>query len=169
MPTRFLTAAAVSLLSLGAIAPAAAQERPIRFGVHANWADDAEVGVGARVQVGLADMYEGLRGIASFDYFFPEEDDDFGVVDLDVTYWELNANLTYTLRGDLAPYVGTGLNIAHASAGVSAADIDLGDESETDIGLNLLGGLRLSNRFFAEARLELGGGEQFVVTAGVLF
>lgn len=169
MPTRLTAAIAVILLSFNVLAEAAAQERPIRFGVQGSWADDVDFGVGARVQVGLADFYEGLRGIASFDYFFPGEDSDFGLVDLDVKYWELNANLTYTLKGSLAPYVGTGLNIAHASAGLRAGDLDLGDESETDLGLNLLGGLRLSGRFFAEAKLELGGGENFMVTAGILF
>jgi opacity protein-like surface antigen len=169
MPTRLCTAVAAALLALSLVPGAAAQERPIRFGIQGNWADDADLGVGARVQVGLADFYEGLRGIASFDYFFPGDDDDIGVVDLDVTYWELNANVTYTLKGRLAPYVGTGLNIAHASAGVDVGDIDLGSDSETDLGLNVLGGLRLSDRFFAEAKLELGGGEQFMLTAGVLF
>ena len=169
MSTRAVTSIAILLLSITVVPGAVAQERPIRFGVQGSWADDADLGVGARVQVGLADFHEGLRGIASFDYFFPDSDGSIGVVDVDVTYWELNANLTYTLKGDLAPYVGTGLNLAHASAGLAAGAVNLGSESETDLGLNLLGGLRLSNRFFAEAKLELGGGENFMVSAGLLF
>ena len=164
-------AVSTALLTLSlTMAPATqAAERPMRFGVQANWADDADLGVGVRLQVGLADFHEGLRGIASFDYFFPGEDAEIGLASIDTTYWEANANLTYTLKGDLAPYVGAGLNIAHASVGLGVGDVDLGDASETDLGINILGGVRLSDRFFGEAKLELGGGEQFVVTAGVLF
>ena len=39
--------------------------------------------------------------------------------------------------------------------------------------MNVLGGVRRvegrKRQYFAEARYELGGGEQFLVTAGVLF
>src|SRR5262245_40668298 len=94
-------------LLLGSAPSAQAAEHPMRFGLEGNWADDADLGVGVRLQVGLADVHPGLRGAASFDYFFPD-DGAFGLADVDVTYWEANANLTYTLRGRLAPYVGAG-------------------------------------------------------------
>lgn len=156
MRRRFITPTVVLLLLSVLTGPAAnAQERPIRLGLQGSWSDDADFGVGVRAQVGLADFHEGLRGVASFDYFFPD-DEGLG----DVSYWEINANLTYTLKGALAPYVGTGLNLARAS--VSVVD-------ETDLGLNVLGGLRLSDRLFAEAKVELGGGDMLVVTAGLLF
>lgn len=63
----------------------------------------------------------------------------------------------------VAPYVGGGLNIAHSSNATS----------NTELGVNLLGGLRFGIgpvvKGFSEVRLELSGGEQFVVTFGVLF
>ena len=154
MSSRVITATILSVLALTG-PPAAAAERPVRFGVQGSWSDDADFGLGVRAQIGLADFYEGLRGVASFDYFLPD-DEGFG----DVSYWEINTNLTYTLKGDLAPYVGGGFNIARAS--VSVVD-------ETDVGLNVLGGLRLSDRLFGEAKFELGGGDMFVVTVGILF
>jgi opacity protein-like surface antigen len=167
MTRRWWPLAAAVLFSTMAI-PASAAERPVRFGVQGSWANDADFGIGARVDVGLADKRAGLGAVGSFDYFFPS-DDELELLDVDVTYWEANANLTYTLSGDLAPYVGAGLNIAHASAGLGIEDFTVADESETDVGLNLLGGVRLSDRIFAEARIELGGGEMFIVTAGFMF
>jgi opacity protein-like surface antigen len=143
----------------------------VRFGLQGNWADEADFGVGARVQFDLDDVYRGLGAVASFDYFFPEDDDlveSLGV-DTDTTYWEVNANATYTLRGRIAPYFGAGLNLAHGSVDLDVGRFELENEGDTELGVNLLGGVRFARHLFAEGRIELGGGEQFVLTAGFVF
>jgi len=67
-----------------------------------------------------------------------------------------------------APYVGGGLNIAHASA--SAGTLSA---SATKAGLNLLGGTTFKVKGeitpFAELRGIVGGGKQVVITGGIRF
>lgn len=86
-------------------------------------------------------------------------------------YLEVNGNLAYPIEMEgLRPYVGGGLNIARV--GVSFDDPAFPDDSQTEVGLNLLGGLDFllgSVSSFVETRFERGGGEQFVLSAGVLF
>ena len=153
------------LLGAGA-APVPAQAR---FGTHVSWGDDTDLGIGGRVAFGLASVAPKvpIEGQASFDYFFPDE-----APGVDLTYWEINANVLYLIpgmTGPVKPYVGGGLNIAHASvqSGLISA-------SDTDGGLNLIGGTKWKLRAsrispFAEVRIELGGGEQFVLAGGILF
>jgi opacity protein-like surface antigen len=136
-----------------------------RFGAQVNWADDADLGLGARVELPIALASEGaLAGtflIGSFDYFFPDGYD----------YFEFNGNVGVPVspQSALNPYVGAGLNMARASAEVDVPGVDA---SNTELGLNALGGIRFgigTLSSFAEARLELSGGEQLVLTFGILF
>lgn len=148
-------------------APAAAIEgMPIKVGVQGNFGDDVDFGVGARVEYNLEEMVGmPIAAVGSFDYFFPG--DTFGV---DVTYWEINANAIYGIPVTemITPYAGAGLNIAHASASAGGASA-----SDTEFGANVLAGAKFDIGMmftpFAEFRLELSGGEQWVVTGGVLF
>ncbi len=160
---------------LASVSPAGAQ---LRFGVQGNYADDFDFGVGARVETSLASLAPenplvgALRGFAAFDYFFPDCS-GLTAVDFDCSYWELHggAKLPLPISETLRTYAGAGLGIARYS--ISEEDLGgLVDASSTDLGLNLLGGVEfplsgLSS--FAEARIELGGGEQFVLSLGVLF
>lgn len=158
-------------LAAAATAPVAAQGR---FGPQVSFGDDSDFGVGIRGEAPLSVLVSTERGspastmflIGSFDWFFP--DDDEGV---DVRYFEINANVGYPLEAEgFDPYVGAGLNIANS--GVSFDDPALDDRSDTEIGVNLLGGLKFpfgDMSAFTEIRLELSGGEQFVISAGVLF
>jgi opacity protein-like surface antigen len=136
----------ITAILLAALAAPHVQASDAQFGVQGSWADDADLGVGARLLWDATGSSDGIGAIASFDYFFPGDD---------ITYWELNGNLTYSLRGSLQPYVGAGLNLAHG-------------EGDSELGLNLLGGLRFSDRVYGEARVEIDGGEQFVLTIGLL-
>lgn len=146
-------AVAFSLLSA---APSSAQ---VHLGPQISLADDADVGIGARVVAGVP-QYRGVEFAGSFDVFFP---------DGDVDYWELNANLIYNFEipdaGAFRPYAGGGLNIARV-------DPPVGD-SDTDLGLNVLGGAKFPNEGpvtpYLELRAEIEGGEQFVITGGILF
>ncbi|HSH45277.1 MAG TPA: hypothetical protein VK966_05450 [Longimicrobiales bacterium] len=159
-------------LLLLAAAPASAQ---VGFGPQVSWADDMDLGVGARFTFPLTQVaspeedspLSDMLIIGSFDWFFPNDD----TADVDVSYLEINANLAYPLElEELDPYVGAGVNVARFSLSSDVAGVP--DTSDTEIGVNLLAGLNFflgSFDAFTEARLELGGGEQFVLTAGLLF
>ena len=149
------------LLLLAPAGDAVAQDRPVAFGVQGGFADDMDFGIGGRAQYDLdPGLREGIDLIGSFLYFFPEDE---GIFDRD--YWELNADAVYVLRSaDLRPYVGSGLNVARFST-----DDGFDEVSDTELGLNLIGGLRVGDGFFAEARVQLSGGEQFLVTSGFVF
>jgi opacity protein-like surface antigen len=135
----------------------------VRFGGQVGYANDADLGIGGRVQVGLP--VERLAFIGSFDWYFPSD-----VVGVSINYWEINANVKYGIPVNNAlfgPYVGSGLNFAHASVstqGFSASD--------SDLGLNLMAGTSFNTgRYhpFAELRFEIGGGEQVILAGGLMF
>lgn len=156
----------------------------VRFGPQASYGmggdADAGFGVGARAVIDLAEQRPGLAVVASLDYFpSPEGSAEGFGVEVDVSYLELNASLTHTFgarRGRvrrakatrLTPYVGAGLNIARASSSVKAEGIAT-SSSDIDLGVNVLGGLKLTPNVFVEVRAEVGGGEQLVLTAGYVF
>ncbi|HXH62591.1 MAG TPA: hypothetical protein VNG95_00340 [Gemmatimonadales bacterium] len=103
-----------------------------------------------------------MFGAASFDYFFPGAG---------VHVWEINANGWYRLNVShttLRPYVGGGLNIANYSCSAC-----LGFNA-TRVGLNIGGGTKFTMQHskltpYAEARVELRTGGEFVLTGGLLF
>ena len=135
------------------------------FVVQGSWGDDTDFGIGARLELGLPNLLttEGPLSntflIGSFDYFFP----DFCDAIDDCSYWEINSNLAVPITSStIDPYAGAGLNIAHMS---------VLDQCDTEVGMNLLGGLRVNLGGlgeFGEGRFVVGGDEQFVLTFGVL-
>jgi hypothetical protein len=157
--------------SAQAMRSSGSSEKPISFGVQGSWmTEHVGLGVGARVvynELGTTLNVPGLRAYGAFDYFFPGS--SFGA---SAKYWEINAGATYDLKisglTGFAPYVGGGLNYARYSVSVLGIS---GSTSNT--GLNVLGGGRFklgkSLNAFAEARIELGGGEAFAATFGILF
>jgi opacity protein-like surface antigen len=171
MKKLLITACAVVVAATMA-QPASAQ---VHFGGQLNYADDADLGIGVRGQFDLGSMLnlegglETVTGAVSFDYFFQDCDP------ADCTYFEINANGLYPIEmegSDFAPYAGGGLNIARASVEFTDAFGNTSSADDTEIGLNILGGANFAISgfdVFAEARLELGGGEQFVITFGTLF
>ena len=160
---KLITGACVALLIL---APGAAQAQ-IGLGAQLNWGDDVDLGVGVRGTYTLPTTFP-LEVIGSFDYFFPS----VGVSGIDVNYWEINANVVYLFSissAVVAPYAGTGLNFAHAS--VSSTEFLDTSVSDSEMGLNILGGAKFNLGQvmpFGELRVELGGGEEFIFTAGAM-
>lgn len=159
------------ILSIGLMAnPAQAQGQ---FGAQLSFADDTDFGIGVRAQNSFASFVEPesrlsvLTGVLSLDFFFPDCDP------VDCSYFEINGNALYPLDvGEgFAPYMGGGLNIARIS--VDAGDLGGGDSSDTDVGLNLLGGTTFELggfNTFGELKVEIGGvGKQVVSAFGVLF
>ena len=176
-------AAAVLLWSF--LWAAGAEADDVRFGAHASFAaggdeGDAGFGLGARAALDLARTRRGLAFVGSADYFLsPEGGAQGDGIQIGVSYWELNANLIHSLdQGGrrvkkaratrLSPYLGAGLNLAHRSASIEGGGVSA-KSSRTRLGLNLLGGLRVTDNVFGEVRYELGGGEQLVAAAGYLF
>lgn len=158
---------------LGLARPCEAQ---IRVGVQGSFGDgpgeseESAAGLGARLAfpVGFTldeeNMLSRLEGHASFDYFFPD------CASLDCSYWEINGNavLPFPVAGVVAPYVGAGLSVGRFSFDSEEADLD---DSETEVGVNLLGGARVgvgSVDVYGEARAVLAGAEWVVLTLGVL-
>lgn len=156
-----------TLIGLGLVvaalpAPARAQGRT-NWGLQLSVAQQTDVGLGARFDGGLGALVPSAqrwRFQGAFDYFFPG-----GAL----RYWEMNADLAYDIpvrNARLAPYAGAGLGVAHSSfAGVRFS-------GATNVGANLLAGLKFPSvrgpTPYIEMRFELGGGDQFVFTGGVL-
>lgn len=171
MKRRILARATPMLLaSLLAASPGSAQ---VQIGAEADFANDFDLGIGGRLIVALADLHPRLSAEGSVVYFFPSESvDEVPGVSADVDYWEFNANLRYSIAVDnpnFAPYVGAGLNIGRLTGSVQIDGVGNASESDTEVGLNALGGVQFGSgriRPFAEARVQIGGGEQFVLAGG---
>lgn len=145
----------------------ARQTRSVRLGPQLSYGSSSKLGLGGRLHANLRSP-DRLVIIGAFDWFFPDEGRGE-----DRTYWELNGNVAYRFKIEgttaVAPYAGGGLNVAYSSRRPDGG----GDgSSSTDLGVNLLGGTLFGSGPvlpFFELRVELAGGEQFVLTGGVLF
>lgn len=134
-----------------------------------NTEGDGAYGVGARVGVGLP--VAGLQVRADGNYFFPDCTTGF-----DCSVWELVGSATYSLlpASPASPYVGAGLAYQNSSVSGVVGGIDV-DDSLSDGGFNLLGGVELGGlmavNLFAEMGYRLMGdnANQFMISTGVLF
>lgn len=161
-------------LALGAL-PLAGQG--VAIGPQVSNSRDTDLGVGLRAVLDLGPLDFGLRVIGSFDVFFPDDYEfDEGGVEItgDADYWEANLNLAYELGLPLIPikpYLGGGLNVAHISLEGTPND-EAFMLDRTDTGVNVLGGVEIDAgpiAPFLEFRYEILGGEQWVITGGILF
>jgi len=151
--------------------PSARAEKALWWGAQASYADESDLGLGGRALWSLSPRGR-LGLITSFDYFFPSGSE--GVVAVDAKHWEVNGNLAYHFGRRWRPYLGPGLNVARRSADLAFLGQQAVSATETAVGLNLLGGVRRvgsgnGRQYFAEARYEVKGGEQLLVSAGLLF
>lgn len=157
-----------ALAGVLAVATPTAANAQIGFVAQASYAVDGveEIGIGGGVNFGIGSLTEkyGIKLETTFDYFLVEDP---------LSFWQINGNLLYDLKSVPNLYLGTGLNYSKSSvddSGTGACSIV--DCSSSDIGLNILGGYKLGSGKmapFIQARFELGGGEQFVVTGGIRF
>lgn len=153
-----------------------------RIGAQASLAQDTDIGIGPRVEIGFVPAIPGLAVVGSFDYFFPGNLAIEGVsASSDVDYWEINANLIYGFDLPDAPgvelYFGGGLNVSRIDGRIAVGE-NVEEASDTNLGLNLVGGTKFPLTGitpFVELRLELKGDDpfgvedQFVVAGGILF
>lgn len=170
---RSIVAGAALAFGLAFATPASAQ---VGFVVQGNYGDDVDFGVGGGVNFGLGSLttQHGIRAEATFDYYFPGDGVDFDGFDADFTYWELNANAMKDIPSVPGLYVGAGVNYATFSYDYDCDGnpvCEAFDFDSNDIGLNLLGGWNFSGSKgpFVQAKFELGGGEQLVISGGIRF
>lgn len=160
--------------------PAQAQ---VTFGPQLVWGDDTDFGVGGRVDFDLAGplaitdgLFQDLFGSATASYFFWDCDlgGDPGVAP-DCGFIELNGNaaVPFTIEdSSVLGYLGGGLHLARFSVDRNGAPFsEFGVRSDTEIGLNILGGIKFplaGLTGFVEGKFGLIGAEQFVFSAGFL-
>jgi opacity protein-like surface antigen len=189
MRKRHFTMVAIFSLLLASSALAA----DLDIGGNINWDNprgggDTDWGLSGRLDWG-----EDVRLITAFDYYFREAEDlvDEGNFvagnDLDLKFWELNANVVYQFPTQgVKPYFGGGLGIARRTFN----DIDnVFDDERTELGFNAIGGLKFPAdpvTPFVEARGTFYGDDdendplddfgdrvkfrdRFVMSAGILF
>lgn len=164
-----------ALFAFGAVlAVPAALSAQVNVGPYLAFHDDADLGIGAFVGVPMASIHEDLSFVGDFGFFFPGGG-SHGGVDVDVDYWELNANglFKFPLEGQaFTPWALAGLNIANGSAGVDLGELGSASASDTEIGLNVGGGVTFGEgpmSPFVGAKFELGGGEGAVIFGGLSF
>ena len=147
---------ALGMVAIGALTPLASQAQ-VQIGPTLAFHDDFDLGLGGTLTVQMPAIGEGIGFMADFLMFFPSEDN--------VDYLEINGNVTYDFRLEgsaVQPFALLGLNVARASVDAGS----LGDESNTEIGLNVGGGIAFnvgSLRPSLGGRFEISGGEGFVV------
>lgn len=148
-------------VGLGAV-PTFVQAQDATLGPALGYHNDFDFGVGAALTLPVPAIDRRVDFLADFLYFFPES--DF------VDYFEVNANLTFdfVLEGStVVPFLLGGLNVALPSVEVGEVS-----ESNTELGLNLGGGIRFDAgvlRPTVGVRLELEGGDGYVIFATVPF
>jgi hypothetical protein len=150
-------------LTLGVLASPRAAEAQVQIGPTLAYHGDFDVGVGGTMNVQMPALGERIGFMADVLVFFPDVEN--------VNYLEFNGNVTYDFplaNETVRPFVLGGLNVARVSV-----DVPTGvDGDETEIGLNLGGGLGFdlgSLRPTAGVRVEVGGGEGFVLFLSLPF
>lgn len=174
--TRRIFALAALLVSLFVAQGVQAQ---VSFGPQAVWGDETDFGVGARAHIGLGDLFGAGEGpLANLltsvtgTFFFP--DCGGGLTSIDCDYFELSGNLIvpFETASAFKPYAGAGVYLGRFSADAEVDGLFDASASDTEIGLGVVGGglFRLGNLdAFSEARFNLSGYDQFMLTFGVLF
>jgi hypothetical protein len=162
--------AIAAMLGTIAMAPLAAQGPRLSLITQVSYGLDVEafgIGGGLGFPIQESKVGDGIRGQATFDWFFLDNVVS-GPLATRPTYWEFNINGTYELPKTHGVYVGTGLNYTNYTVD-GAQFVNAGG---TELGLNLITGLKLGRGRgapFAQARFEVGGGKQLVLTGGVEF
>lgn len=134
---------------LMAFAPVPGEAQTL-FGPELAWSDEVDLGVGAGVEVAAPGWPGALMG--DVIVFFPDGDGD---------YLEFNGNATFDfpIDGSVLPFALAGVNIGRVSSG---------DSSNTEVNLNLGGGLKFDAGSFrprVTARAVLGDFDQLIITA----
>jgi len=126
------------------------------------YSDDASAfGVGGFIAIPLPSLNPQISLVPNGAWYFPDAGNLF----------EINGDLLYSFPvsadSPVQPWAFAGLNIARFSI-----DTQFGDFSDTNVGVNLGGGVTFSTGSlspFAGAKVELEGGESFIIFGGLSF
>jgi hypothetical protein len=157
-------AIASCILALGVLMSPHDAEAQAQIGPTLAWHDDFDVGVGGTLNVRMPALGDRIGFTAEGLVFFPDADD--------TSYLEFNGNLTYDFPLEnerVRPFALLGLNVARLSVDLPG---ELDSVADTEIGLNLGAGIGFevgAIRPRVGARLEIGGGEGFVLFVTVPF
>ncbi len=165
------------LLSLAAVTALVATpvqaKGQLQAGPYLAFHDDFDLGIGGFVGVPVPSLDENMSFVGDFGLYFPGSS---GYGDgANVDYWEANAGLLYRFPLEdmsFTPWVIGGLNIAHISVGDDLGESNHRSGSDTDIGLNLGGGVTFGSgpvSPYAGLKIELGGGDGAVIFGGLSF
>ena len=101
---------------------------------------------------------------------------DFYFIEGDASFFQLSANVLYEFdipNPMVKPYVGGGIGLARFSVDTDNARLIQNiDATDTDAGLNLIGGATFSAgtlKPFAQAQITFGDFDLFTITGGLLF
>lgn len=129
--------------------------------------DIEEFALGGDVRYELSEATElPIQLSGAFDFYFAG-DTQVGTDELSRTIFtiDLNGHYMFPVEGNFTPYAGAGIGIT---------SIEVGDVSDSDTGINLVGGaeFEVGKSFtpFAQAQVTLGGdADRFGLTGGLLF
>lgn len=125
--------------------------------------DDFDLGVGAYLSVPMPDWHENLGILVDGEIFFPGDD---------VSYFTANGGVVMRFpAASVTPFALAQLALRRWSWDYDGPGSDLVDDSSTDIGLNLGGGVSFAGslRPSVGARLEIGDGTGFVIFGALGF
>lgn len=129
--------------------------------------------VGAEARFGTASLPILIN--PSADYYFLDCDGGISGADVSCSLFSIKGNAIYEFGGGgttaFTPYAGAGIALAIARAEVSVPGFSA-SESDTEVGLNLLGGARFEAggfQPFVQAEVGLGGADIFSIVGGLLF
>jgi hypothetical protein len=146
----------VALVGMVVAVPGSVQAQ-LSAGPLAAFHDDLDFGIGGFLSVPVPSLDPNLSIVPSFVYYFPEGVDAF----------EINGDVMYAFEVSpdtpVLPFAFAGLNIMR---------ISVGSASNTEMGLNLGGGITFRSESvepFAGAKFEMGDLDGFVIFGGVGF
>lgn len=146
----------VALVGMVVAVPGSVQAQ-ISAGPLAAFHDDFDLGIGAFMSVPVPSLDPNLAIVPSFVYYFPDGFDAF----------EINGDVMYAF--EVSPDTPV---LPFAFAGLNVLRVAVGSVSNTEIGLNLGGGITFRSESvepFAGAKFEMGDYDGFVIFGGVGF
>lgn len=160
--------------------PARQAEAQVSFGPQLVFFDFEQLGVGGRVDFGLADafgiedgFFQSLKGSANASYVFGDSEEfTGGSVGWDATVFNVNAVVPFVVESSVAPYAGAGINHTRYSTDFDGPDLPGFGYSGSSSGLNILGGIGFglgALPAFAEIQYSTSGSGYLTLSGGVMF
>jgi opacity protein-like surface antigen len=160
--------------------PAEETEAQVTFGPQAIFWDLDRPGVGARVDIGLADsfgidegFFEELKASINGSYVFGESESfPGGSASWNVIVINANAVVPFEVDAAITPFAGAGINHTRFSSSISNGGFGGFGFTGTFSGLNLLGGIEFGLGdlpSFAELQYSTSGAGYLTLGFGVMF